>query len=87
MRVELKVCCGKKKKDFHIHEILFLVNAADCISASHLVTVFVGKWLFDTTFECHYSSFIHFNFILKSDVLDKLDIPSLSPFSWLVVQA
>lgn len=24
----------EKKKDFHIHEILFLVNTADCISAS-----------------------------------------------------
>lgn len=33
MRVELKVCC-EKKKDFHIHEILFLVNTADYIPAS-----------------------------------------------------
>lgn len=33
MRVELKVCC-EKKKDFHIHEILFLVNAADYTPAS-----------------------------------------------------
>lgn len=83
MRVELKVCCGKKK-DFHIHEILFLVNTADCISASHLVTVFVGKWMFDTTFECHYSSFIHFNLMTRSDVLGKLNIPSLSPFPALL---
>lgn len=52
---------------------------SDCISASRLVTVFGRKWLFDTTFECHYSSFVYFNFILRSDVLDKLDIPSLSP--------
>lgn len=66
----------EKKNDFHIHGILFLVNTADCISASHLVTVCVGKWLFDTTFECHYRLFIHFHLILRSDVLDTLDIPS-----------
>lgn len=70
----------EKKKDFHIHEILFLVNTADCIPASRSRFLYEKDCL---TLLLHaITAFIHFNFILRSDVFDKLDIPSLSLLSF-----